>query len=147
MLMKYKGVSLLETVVAAAILSGAVMTVCGLSAKGLRSIRVNQEYEKAWDYLDRQLVLLDTAGVEVLANGAPASGQFESFDGHLWHWTAQAEETELLGLYDVAVQVQWLSGGRPRQIRCHTRLCGAPEILDEQEESSQTAETAGGPPR
>jgi predicted peroxiredoxin len=39
MLMKYKGVSLLETVVAAAILSGAVMTVCGLSAKGLRSIR------------------------------------------------------------------------------------------------------------
>ncbi len=141
--MKRKGVSLLETVVAAAILAGAVMTVCGLSAKGLRSVRLNQEYEKAWDYLDRQLVLIDTAGVEVLAKGASASGQFESFDGRTWRWAAQAEETELLGLYDVIVQVEWLSGERPRQIRCHTRLCGEPASLDETEESSETTEAPG----
>ena len=86
--MKRKGVSLLETVIAAAILAGAVMTICGLSAKGLRSIRLNQEYEKAWDYLDRQLVLIDTAGVEILTEGTSASGQFESFDDRNWQWTA-----------------------------------------------------------
>ena len=141
--MKRKGVSLLETVVAAAILAGSVMTLCGLSAKGLRSIRLNQEYEKAWDYMDRQLVLIDTAGVEILTEGTSASGQFESFDGRTWSWTAQAQESELAGLYDVIVQLEWMSGGRPKQIRCQTRLCGQPASLDETEESSQTAEPAG----
>lgn len=144
--MKRSGVSLLETVVAATILAGSVMTVCGLSAKGLRSVRANQEYEKAWDYLDRQLVLIDTAGVGIFAEGTSASGEFESFDGRIWKWTAQAEETELLGLYDVIVQVNWLSGGRARQVRCHTRLSGQAAMLDEAEASSGTDSTEGGSP-
>ena len=133
--MKNEGVSLLETVIAAAILAGSVMTVCGLSAKGLRSIRLNQEYEKAWDYLDRQLVLIDTAGVSILSEGTSASGQFESFGDRTWQWTAQAEESELTGLYDVIVQVEWMSAGKPKQIRCQTRLCGQPGSLDEPEET------------
>ena len=133
--MKNKGVSLLETVMAAAILAGSVMTVCGLSAKGLRSIRLNQEYEKAWDYLDRQLILIDTAGVSILSEGTSASGQFESFGDRAWQWTAQAEESELAGLYDVIVRVEWMSGGKPKQIRCQTRLCGQPGSLDEPEET------------
>lgn len=133
--MKHKGVSLLETVAAAAILAGSVMTICGLSAKGLRSIRLNQEYEKAWDYLDRQLVLIDTAGVDILSEGTTSSGQFESFDGRIWYWTAQAQESELTGLYDVVMQVEWMSGGKPKRIRCQTRLCGQPESLDEPEET------------
>jgi hypothetical protein len=132
--MKNKGVSLLETVVAAAILAGSVMTVCGLSAKSLRSIRLNQEYEKAWDYLDRQLVLIDTAGVDILSEGSSASGQFESFDGRAWQWTAQAEESDIVGLYDVVVQVEWISAGKPKKIRCQTRMCGQPGSLDEPEE-------------
>ena len=140
--MKRKGISLLETVVAASILAGSVMTVCGLSAKSLRSIRLNQEHEKAWDYVDRQLVLIDAAGVEVLAESASATGQFESFDGRTWSWTAQAQESELAGLYDVIVQIDWMSAGRPKQIRCQTRLCGQPGSLDETEASSQTSEPA-----
>lgn len=137
--MKRKGVSLLETVAAAAILAGAVMTICGLSAKGLRSIRLNQEYEKAWDYLDRQLVLIDTAGVDVLSEGTSETGQFESFDGRLWQWTAQAEESDIIGLYDVIVQVDWMSAGKPKQIRCQTRLCGQPGSLDEPEETESAS--------
>ena len=137
--MKRKGVSLLETVAAAAILAGAVMTICGLSAKGLRSIRLNQEYEKAWDYLDRQLVLIDTAGVDVLSEGTSATGQFESSDGRLWQWTAQAEESDIIGLYDVIVQVDWMSAGKPKQIRCQTRLCGQPGSLDEPEETESVS--------
>ena len=136
-----KGISLLETVVAAAILGVAVMTVCSLSAKGLRSIRLNQEQEKAWDYLDRQLVLIDTAGADALAEMGSASGQIESFDGRLWYWTAQAQETEFAGLYDVVVQVQWLSMGQPRQITCKTRLSGEPVSLDE--DTSQQTNLAG----
>lgn len=136
--MKRKGISLLETVAAATILAGSVMTICGLSARSLRSIRLNQEYEKAWDYLDRQLVLIDTTGVEVLAEGTTASGEFESFDGRMWHWTAQAEESELVGLYDVVVQVEWASAGKSKKVRCQTRLCGQPGSLDEPEEPDET---------
>jgi len=138
--MKRNGVSLLETVVAAAILAGSVMTICGLSARSLRSIRLNQEYEKAWDYLDRQLVLIDTAGVDILSENSSASGQFESYDGRNWQWRAQAEESALIGLYDVIVQVEWVSAGKPKQIRCQTRLCGQPASLDETEDSSQTSD-------
>ena len=46
-LFRHKGVSLLETVLAASLLGGVVMTICGLSAGSLRSIQLNQEYEKA----------------------------------------------------------------------------------------------------
>ena len=138
--MKRKGVSLIETVAAATILAGSVMTICGLSARGQRSIRLNQEYEKAWDYLDRQLVLIDTAGVNVLTEGEPASGQFESFDGRVWRWSAQAEESELVGLYDVVVEVEWVSAGKPKQIRCQTRLCGQSASLDESQETGSTAQ-------
>lgn len=137
--MKNRGVSLLETVVAAAILAGSVMTICGLSGKGLRSIRLNQEYEKAWDYLDRQLVLIDTAGVDILSKGSSASGQFESFDGRAWHWTAQAEESDVVGLYDVIIQIEWMSAGKPKQIRCQTRMCGQPGSLDEPEETESAS--------
>ncbi len=140
--MKQKGISLLETVVAAAILAGSVMTICGLSVRGLRLIRLNQEYEKAWDYLDRQLVLIDTAGVDVFSEGASASGQFESYDGRNWQWRAQAEESELSGLYDVVVQVEWVSFGKPKQVRCQTRLCGTPASLDDEtNDASQTGDT------
>ena len=138
---KQKGICLLETVVAAAILAAAVMTVSGLSAKGLRSIRLNQEYEKAWDYLDRQLVLIDTAGVDILAEGGSASGQIESYDGRLWRWVAQAQETEYAGLYDVVVQIEWMSMGQPKRIMCSTRLSGEPASIDE----TDTASSGAGP--
>ena len=140
--MKQKGISLLETVVAATILAASVMTVSALSAKGLRAVRLNQEQEKAWDYLDRQLILIDTAGVDVLAEGGTASGQIESYDGRLWRWTAQAEETEYLGLYDVVVQVDWLSMGQPRRVTCHTRLSGESVSLDTLDTSSEEAGSA-----
>lgn len=139
--MKRKGISLLETVIAAMILSTVVMTVCGLSAKGLRSVRLNQEYEKAWDYLNRQLVLIDTAGVDVLVQGASTSGQFESFDGRLWQWTAQAQATELTDLYDVVVRLEWISGGQLRHIQCRTRLCGQPTMVEETEQTTETSQT------
>jgi type II secretion system protein I len=137
--MKHRGISLLETVAAATILATAVMTVCGLSAKGLRSVRLNQEQEMAWDFLDRQLVLIDTVGVEVLAETGSAAGHIQSFDGRLWQWTAQAEAAETAGLYDVQVRVEWLSGNRPKQITCRTRLCGEPAALDETTPASQGA--------
>ncbi|HOK95493.1 MAG TPA: hypothetical protein PK052_05795 [Anaerohalosphaeraceae bacterium] len=134
--MKKKGVSLLETILAAAILSGAVVTVCGIGGRSLRSMRLNQEYEKAWDYLNRQLVLIDQAGPDVLLQSGQLSGQFASADGRQWKWTAAVEKSSITNLYDVAVRMEWPSGSRICQVQCHTRLCGRGAALEMPEENT-----------
>ncbi|MHC5082451.1 MAG: type IV pilus modification PilV family protein [Planctomycetota bacterium] len=141
--MKRKGVSLLETIMAAAILSGSVMMVCSLSGRSLRSVRLNQEYEKAWDTVNRQMVLIDEVGVESLVEVGGLNGQFKSPDGQSWQWTAQAEETEIEMLYDVVVEVQWLSGGRVCSVQCQSRLVG--EVVEIQEEQESGGENSGQP--
>lgn len=137
---KRRGVSLLETVLAASLLGGAVMTVCGLAAGSLRAVRLNQEYEKAWDYIERQLVLIDIAGVDVFRQSAQTGGQFESLDGRTWRWNVDVLDTEITSLYDVAIRVEWEGSGRPRRVECRTRLCGKATVVDEEmtEDTSQT---------
>ena len=142
---KRRGVSLLETVLAASLLGGAVMTVCSLAAGSLRSVRLNQEYEKAWDYIERQLVLIDIAGVDVFRQSGQTGGQFESLDGRTWRWNVDVLESEITSLYDVAIRVEWDGGGgQLRRVECRTRLCGKATVVDEQitEDASQTQGTA-----
>lgn len=132
------GISLLETIMAAALLAAAVMMVCSLSARSLRSVRLNQEYEKAWDYVNRQMVLVDEAGVGALVQAGGLNGQFDSPDGQSWQWTARAEETEIQTLYNVVVEIQWLSGGRICKVQCQSRLVGdVVETVDEQGQPGQ----------
>lgn len=133
------GISLLETVLAASLLGVTVMTVCSLAAGSLRSVRLNQEYEKAWDYIERQLVLIDTAGVDVLRQSGQTTGFFTSQNGRSWRWTAQIAETDITSLYDVTLTMEWDGGGRPRRVQCRTRLCGKPTTVEDE----AAAENAG----
>jgi len=126
------GISLLETVLAASLLGIAVMTVCSLAAGSLRAVRLNQEYEKAWDYIERQLVLIDMAGVDTLRQSGQTSGFFTSQDGRQWRWTAQIAETGIAALYDVTLSMEWDGGGRPRRVQCRTRLCGKPTTVEDE---------------
>lgn len=132
------GVSLLETVLAASLLGGTVMTVCGLSAGSLRAVRLNQESEKAWDYVERQFTLIDMAGVEVFRQSGQSSGQFESLDGRLWRWTAEISDTGITSLYDVAIRIDWDSGGKRRQVECRTRMTVRAAVVDEAQTTEST---------
>lgn len=134
------GISLLETVLAASLLGVAVMTVCSLAAGSLRAVRLNQEYEKAWDYVERQLVLIDMAGVDTLRQSGQTSGQFVSQDGRQWRWNVQIAESGITALYDVTLSMEWESGSQPRRIQCRTRLCGKPTAVEDE----AAAEGAGG---
>lgn len=108
--------------------------VCSLSGRSLRSVRLNQEYEKAWDYVNRQMVLIDEAGVAALQEaGGTLGGQFESNDGRMWKWSAQVKETEIEGLYDVFVSVEWPSSARIRKVTCQSRLAGEMAMMDSQQ--------------
>ncbi len=50
-----KGFSLIEAIIAAVILSFAVMALSGICTRSLTSVRTNRDYEQAWEVLDRQL--------------------------------------------------------------------------------------------
>jgi hypothetical protein len=150
-LFRRRGVSLLETVLAASLLGGVVMTICGLSAGSLRSIRLNQEYEKAWDYIERQLTLVDMVGVQAMQQRGQSGGQFESLDGRIWHWTVQINETGITALYDVVIQLQWEEDGRTRRLECRTRMTAKSSAVDEtqtdtQSDGSQTTTTPASTP-
>jgi hypothetical protein len=140
------GVSLLETVLAASLLGGTVMTVCSLAAQSLRAVRLNQETEKAWDYIERQLVLIDIAGVDSVKKSGQKSGQFKSLDGRFWRWTVQIDDSAITALYDVTIGVEWEGpGSRLRRIECKTRLCGKGLAVDEAPTGQEPSSLQGVP--
>ena len=75
---KTRGFSLIETLVAAMLLSGGVVAICSLSGRSMTSVRVNREYETGWDVLDRQLTVIDYIGVEEFLQIGQMNGEFGS---------------------------------------------------------------------
>lgn len=140
-LFRRRGVSLLETVLAASLLGGVVMTICGLSAGSLRSVRLNQEYEKAWDYIERQLTLIDLVGVQAMQQRGQTGGQFESLDGRIWHWNVQIAETGITSLYDVVMRLEWEESGRVRRLECQTRMTARMATVDQTQAATEMTDT------
>jgi hypothetical protein len=135
-----KGFSLIETLVAAGLLATATVTICTLGAKSLSSLRVHQDYEKAWDMLDRQMVLIEQLGVGTLVNTPNASGVInDQQGGQQWQWRVSAEPLEIERLYRLTMTLEWISDGKVRRIQCDTRLRAAEDIVATDSSSSSGA--------
>jgi len=119
------GFNLLETLLASSLLAGAVMTIAGLSARSVSTVRQDQEVEKAWELADMQLVLIDAAGVAAFQSLGKYSGVFAQAEEYAWE--AVIQELEIENLFSVEITVRWASGPTIRRIRCQTRLCDPPE--------------------
>jgi len=125
-----KGFSLVEVLAASVLLGGAVVVLCGLSARSLEAVRLNREYERAWDLLDRQLILLDEVGVGSFLEEGRNSGQIkDAVSGWQWQWRAQVEELDITGVYDITLRIQWDSGGCSRSVSGQTRLRARQTVL------------------
>ena len=125
-----KGFSLVEVLAASVLLGGAVVVLCGLSARSLEAVRLNREYERAWDLLDRQLIMVDEVGLESFLEEGRNSGLIkDAVSGRKWQWTAQVEEIDITGVYDVTLRIQWDSGGRCRSVSGQTRLRARRTVL------------------
>jgi len=123
-----KGFSLIEVLVAAGLLATATVTICSLGAKSLSALRIHQEYEKAWDVLDRQMVLLDQIGIQSLISNPNLSGIIsDQHSAMQWRWQAALELLEIEQLYSLTMTVEWVSENRVRRIQCDTRLRAATE--------------------
>jgi len=135
---KTRGFSLIETLVAAMLLSGGVVAICSLSGRSMTSVRANREYETGWDVLDRQLTIIDYIGIEEFLQIDQMSGKFGGSEDGGYQWAVEIEEEQIQELYRVDITVSWADGKKNREVSASTVLGGSGNI--QEEESSENDE-------
>ncbi len=118
-----KGFSLIETLVASAILSGAVLTVGAISTMSLSGTRLNRRYEMALSLVDKQLSLIDYVGIDEFVELGQMEGDFEEVEPG-YHWEVVTEYQDIDSLYLVTITVSWVDGRRPYSLSVDTMLNG-----------------------
>jgi len=118
-----KGFSLIETLVASAILSGAVLTVGAISTMSLSGTRLNRRYEMAASLIDKQLSLIDYVGIDEFIDIGQMEGVFEEIEPE-YHWEVTTEYQDIDSLYLVTITVSWIDGNRPYSLSVDTMLDG-----------------------
>jgi prepilin-type N-terminal cleavage/methylation domain-containing protein len=118
-----KGFSLIETLVASAILSGSVLTIGAISTMSLSGTRVNRRYEMAASLIDKQLSLIDYVGIDEFVELGQMEGDFEEVEPG-YHWEVVTEYQDIDSLYLVTITVSWVDGRRPYSLSVDTMLNG-----------------------
>ena len=122
------GFSLIEVIIAAVILSFAVMVLCGICTRSLISVRTNRDYEQGWELLDRQLEAITYIGIDDFLEEGQTDGDFESID-LTYHWNVETKLTDTEKLYEVNITVSWKRANKERAISAKTMLLGSEETL------------------
>jgi prepilin-type N-terminal cleavage/methylation domain-containing protein len=124
-----KGFSLIETLVASAILSGAVLTLGAISTMSVSGTRLNRRYEVAASLIDKQLSLIDFIGIDEFIELGQMEGVFEGYEP-TYHWEVVTEYQEIDSLYLVTITVSWIDGNRPYSISVDTMLDGVSVYIE-----------------
>ena len=124
-----KGFSLIETLVASAILSGAVLTLGAISTMSVHGTRLNRRYEVAASLLDKQLNLIDYIGIDEFIDLGQLAGDFEGYEP-AYRWEVVTEYQDIDSLYLVTITVSWIDGNRPYSISVDTMLDGVSVYLE-----------------
>jgi prepilin-type N-terminal cleavage/methylation domain-containing protein len=124
-----KGFSLIETLVASAILSGAVLTLGAISTMSVSSTRLNRQYEVAASLLDKQLSLIDFVGIDEFIDLGQMEGVFEGYEP-TYHWEVVTEYQDIDSLYLVQITISWIDGNRPYSISAETMLDGVSVYIE-----------------
>ncbi|MCP4258539.1 MAG: prepilin-type N-terminal cleavage/methylation domain-containing protein [Planctomycetes bacterium] len=123
-----KGFSLIETLVASAILSGSVLTLGAISTMAVSGTRLNRQYEVAASLLDKQLNLVDYIGIDEFVDLGQMEGIFEEYPDY--HWEVVTEYQDIDSLYLVSITVSWINGNHPYSISADTMLNGVSAYIE-----------------
>ena len=124
-----KGFSLIETLVASAILSGAVLTLGAISTMSVSGTRLNRQYEAAASLIDKQLSLIDFIGIDEFIELGQLEGVFEGYEP-TYHWEVVTEYQDIDSLYLVTITVSWIDGNHPYSISVDTMLDGVSVYIE-----------------
>ncbi len=124
-----KGFSLIETLVASAILSGAVLTLGAISTMSVSGTRLNRRYEVAASLIYKQLNLIDYVGIDEFIDLGQLEGVFEGYEP-TYHWEVATEYQNIDSLYLVTITVSWIEGNRLYSISVDTMLDGVSVYLE-----------------
>jgi prepilin-type N-terminal cleavage/methylation domain-containing protein len=123
-----KGFSLVETLVASAILSGVVLTLGAISTVSVSGTRLNRRYETAAALLDKQLNMIDFMGIDEFIDLGHMEGVFEGYEDYRWEVTTEYQDID--SLYLVTITVSWVDGNRPYSITVDTMLDGVSVYIE-----------------
>lgn len=131
------GFSLLELMVAVAILAIGLIGVLQVVSQGLRVSWQSEERTVASELAEQRLAeaLLDPE----LEPGSDSGDFGEEYP--VYRWSQTVDETELEGLYRVTVEVSWDSGVKTRAVELET--CYGPGVLTTDASSGAADEATG----
>ena len=118
-----KGFTLVEVIAASIILCAVVMIAGAIGTHSLVGTRLNRRYEMAAALADRQLSLIEFAGIDSIVETGTLDGDSEDL-GYLYHWEIATEYQEIDNLYLVTITVGWVEGNRPYTLTVDTMFEG-----------------------
>lgn len=124
-----RGFTLVETIAASTILCGAVLMVGAISTRSLSRTRLNRQYEVAVSLIDKQLSLIDYAGIDEFIELGRLEGEFEDFEPG-YHWEVVTQYQNIDSLYLVNITVSWVERNRLRSVSVDTMLDGMSVLVD-----------------
>ena len=117
--------TLVEALVASIILAGGVVTVSALNSRCLKRTLLNQQLDRAWQLMDRQLTLIDAMGIETFMEQRINQGDMN--DGDLiYTWEVVIDTHEIEGLYPLTMTIRWFRGNQPKMITASTCFYSPP---------------------
>jgi hypothetical protein len=136
--------SLIETVVATLILSGAVVTLGAISTNVLRQGTVNRHYETAASVIERQFTTIDTLGIDAFIESGQLEGIYDQEEPG-YKWSVETKFKNVDDLYLVTMTVQWMEGAKPYKLAAQTMLNGTNGVSSSSTTTSPSAPAEGSP--
>lgn len=106
------------------VLAAALVSLQGIVSRCLYRVRVNEEKERAWQILDRQMTVIDAMGIDSYMQEPLREGEIEE-DGVLFQWKVDTRVESIDCMYEVTITIWWGRETKPHVISATTRLDGA----------------------
>ena len=105
------------------VLTAALVSIQGIVNRCMYRVRVNEEKERAWQILDRQLTVIDAMGIDSYVQEPLKEGEIEQ-DGMLFNWRVDTSIESIDCMYAVKITIWWGPETNPHMISATTKLNG-----------------------
>ena len=122
------GFTLLEALVAMMVLTGALVALQGIVNRCMYRVRVNEEKERAWQVLDRQMTVIDAMGIDTYMLEPLQEGEIEE-NGMLFNWRVDTSIESIDCMYEVRITIWWGPETNPHVISATTKLNGTIPVV------------------